>query len=506
MRRPALTLVLALALVTGVVPALAQAPAPSTVPRSGNVEHVTTVQLPGELDAEGYTGGAGEVDFDGRYAYVGQFDGRTDRGEKNHGGLHIIDTVGDPGAGIEPFDIVGSLACPGNDNYVKVLDPEVYGDGERRYVAIAHHENLCTQQQFRQVHNAFGGHAVQIVDVTNPAEPTIVSAVGHNSAHTVKPHPTRPVMFILPGGTTNGTTFDPELSPTGIVDLSDLLNPRRVTSYQHNAPGCHDLGFTPDGDFAYCAGLTEVQVWDISGDNVFAPVVVNTIANPAIQFPHNAVVSDDGKFMLVNDEAFGFHTCTGEAADLYGSLWIYDISTPDLPLLAGRISPPEHPAGQTNTGNYAGWVESWCAAHNYNFVPGTHIVVASWFAGGMTAHDITDPLAPEEIAHFQPEDGVAWSAHYYGGHVLTGDMVRGVDVLFVPELAEAEEAAREGATPADGGSAAGLGAAAPAPARLLAAAPVDRTDLLVPAVLPPRPARPERTTSGGFCVLPGRVG
>lgn len=82
--------------------------------------------------------------------------------------------------------------------------------------------------------------------------------------------------------------------------------------------------------------------------------------------------------------------------------------------------------------------------------------------------------------------------------------------MFVPERAAAEAAAREGATPADGGGAFALGGVAAAlapsaPAGALAAAPVDRTDLLVPAVLPPRPARPERTTSGGFCVLPGRV-
>jgi hypothetical protein len=270
------------------------------------------------------------------------------------------------------------------------------------------------------------------------------------------PHPTRPYLYVLPGGLANGTNVpNQRVSPTGIVNLENPHEPVYVRAFTHNAQGCHDLGFTHDGEYAYCAGLGEVQVWDISGDRIEQPQVVGTIVNPAIQFAHNVVVSPSGKYIAINDEAFGFHTCSGSAADLYGSLWIYDISVPEVPVLAGRISPPDHPGDQGFGTLYDlpgeddpvinGWADSWCAAHNYNWVPGTDIIVASWFAGGVTAHDISDPMNPDLIAHYMPHDGVMWSGHYYGGFVVTGDMRRGTEILDIPELRDAEEAARAAA-------------------------------------------------------------
>jgi hypothetical protein len=381
------------------------------------------------------------------------------------------------------------------------MDPEVYSpEGGRKYVVMASHGNLCTADALREeaqrIAPDYGGvNGIAIVDVTDPTNPVIVDQIAHWSAHTVMPHPTRPYLYVLPGGLANGTSGTSRISPTGIIDASDPTNLRYVTGYQHNLTGCHDLGWTLDGDHAYCAGGGEVQVWDVSGDNIESPEVVGTIVNPALQFPHNAVVSPSGRYVLINDEAFGFHTCTGEAADVYGSLWIYDISNPEVPVLAGRISPPQRDV----VGTYTGWVESWCAAHNYNFVPGTDIVVASWFAGGMTAHDISNPLLPELVAaHQPPQDGsVMWSAHYYGGYVLTGDMGLGTQILDIPALREAEAAA-EGT----GGTARATSAAAGLPAlRTGLGAPVDRTDLLLPDVLPPRPVRPAGTDPA-FCTIP----
>ena len=491
-----ISILFALLLALNLVPGLAGADV--NVDKSDNVTQLAHLMQ---------EGGATEVDYDGeRYAYVGQWNGTTDTFDRRNvsashpGGLWIIDLVGDEET--EPLSVVGKLPCPGTDNYVRYMNPEVFNteEGDREFVAMAHHGNFCSRITLRNDPNtvpSYGAYnGVSIVDVTDKANPTIASVIGHYSAHTVMPHPTRPYLYILPGGLANGTeTNKPVVSPTGIVDVSDPYNPRYVQAFQHNATGCHDLGFTPDGNHAYCAGLAEVQVWDVSGDNIESPQVVNTITNPAIQFPHNAVVSDDGKYMLINDEAFGFHTCRDDAADLYGSLWIYDISIPNLPVLAGRIAPPAIESEM----NVADWVASWCAAHNYNFVPGTHIVVASWFAGGMTAHDISNPLEPVKLAHYMPDGGVAWSAHYYGGYVLTGDMARGVEILDVPDLREAEEAAKgddEEPTGENGTTALSSSSLAPR---------VDVSELLIPDVLPPRPPRPAASMDkeGGFCVIPG---
>jgi hypothetical protein len=505
MRRIRLPFLLALALALTVSP-LSAAPAPA----SGDAATTGDVTL---LERHEFLGG-GEVDFDGRYAYVGQASlaqnlrRRNVMLEDSTGGIRIIDLEGEvdteTGETVGQFEEVGFLDCPGTDNYVRVMDPEVFNpeDLSTQYIVVSFHGNACTRDELLSSQRSANGHGarngIMIVDVTDRTDPQIVDVIGHYSAHTVMPHPTRPYIYILPGGTANGTDTQ-RLAPTGIIDASDPENLVVVNDFEHNAQGCHDLGWTVEGDYAYCAGIGEVQVWDVRGENIEDPIVVNSIVNPAIQFAHNAVVSPDNKYMLVNDEAFGFHTCSGESADLYGSLWIYDISTPDLPILAGRISPPKHPDPNhrfgtlENTPVQEGWAQSWCAAHNYNFVPGTNVVVASWFAGGMTAHDISNPLSPELIADYQPADGVMWSAHYYGGFVVTGDMRRGTDIVDIPALRAAEAAA----APADGagGEALGLGSAlggmAPALRR-------DMTDVLVPAILPPRDL--ERTSS--FCSIP----
>jgi hypothetical protein len=535
-----------LVLVLGLAPL--QAGADESQPEVTKTDNVTPV---GHVP---FVGGS-EVDFDGeRYLFAGQANltddlQRQDVAEGQDGGLRIID--------LETKEQVGMLECPGTDNYVRYLDPEVYNvdEGGREYVAMAHHGNECTRDALaddpntRPGYDAFNG--VMIVDVTDRTDPRIASVVGHDSAHTVMPHPTRPYLFILPGGLANGTSVpDQRVSPTGIVDVSDPENPEYVGAFMHNAVGCHDLGFTHDGEHAYCAGFGETQVWDVAGDNIESPAVVGTIVNPAIQFHHNAVVSPSGQYVVINDEAFGFHTCSGEAADLYGSLWIYDISVPEVPVLAGRIAPPDHPDDQgfgtlQDLGPVNGWADSWCAAHNYNWVPGSDdLIVASWFAGGVTAHDMSDPMSPELVAHYMPHDGVAWSGHYYGGYVVTNDMARGVEILDVPELREAEEEAGEQLPPGRGpdgegppghrdghpgqgqdrseerrgnGRSGDVGeSAAATPTSLFASllsrsevAPVlpattrrDMSDALVPAELPPRPAAPRDALGGGFCAIP----
>ncbi|HVM20306.1 MAG TPA: hypothetical protein VM307_10130, partial [Egibacteraceae bacterium] len=493
-------LVSALALAFSLLPATAGAADGLTYEQFENGTKTDNVEV---LKRIGFTG-ATEIDADGRYAYVGQFSGKYDRNTIDQGGLYIIDMVGDEDT--EPFTVVSKLECTGTDNYIRLMDPAVFNpdEPEKQYVVMAHHGNRCNARDLRNDPNTQAGYGafngIMVIDVTDRANPVIVDSIGHESAHTVMPHPTRPYLYILPGGTANGiNTGRRRISPTGIIDASNPTDLKYITAFQHNAQGCHDLGWTPDGDYAYCAGIGEIQVWDVSGDRIENPLVVNTIVNPAIQFAHNAVLSDDGKYLLINDEAFGFHTCRGDAADLYGSLWIYDVSIPNLPILAGRIEPPGHPkgSGQVNT---AGWVTEWCAAHNYNFVPGTYTVVASWFGGGMTAHDITDPLNPELVAQYMPGgDSVMWSAHYYNGYVLTGDMGLGVDILDIPELREAEAAAAatgapEGAGSGDAMFGAGLSLGAPR---------IDRTAELVPAVLPPRPVVERGIGESGFCVVPG---
>lgn len=88
-----------------------------------------------------------------------------------------------------------------------------------------------------------------------------------------------------------------------------------------------------------------------------------------------------------------------------------------------------------------------CTAHNYNVVPveGRNILVSSWYTGGISIVDFTDPAVPREIGHHwhfgQYNDGATplllseeweseiWSSYWYNGTIYASDMSRGFDVF-----------------------------------------------------------------------------
>ena len=392
-----------------------------------------------------YSGGT-EIAFSGDLVFAGQYNGRTERGEfPGQGGVKIFRTAGGR------VTRVGSLRCPGTDNDVVVVRPGL--------IAVAHHQSACNPET--------KGNGIFLADVSNPARPRVLGGVSLGSAHTLTVHPSGDYIYVNPGGLANGGGLEE------IVDVRDPAAPFVESDYLPSMFGCHDLQFHPTEPLAYCAGLGEVQVWDVS--DPIAPKTVRNVLNPAIQFAHNALVSPGGKWLVVNDEAFGLHDCTSDAS-LFGSLWIYDLAVPDLPILAGRIAPPA--VAETNG---RGSIEEWCTAHNYNFL-NDDVIASSWFAGGTRIHDISDPLMPIELATYRPADAIAYTAHWYGNRVYVNDAHRGMEVL------EIDLPPRPTAN-----------AAAAPPPRIR----VDRTDSLIPDRLPPRSAFTVPTLETTFyCVLP----
>jgi len=89
------------------------------------------------------------------------------------------------------------------------------------------------------------------------------------------------------------------------------------------------------------------------------------------------------------------------------------------------------PAAQTDKEN--------CVAHNGSMipVPGRNIEVQSWYQGGISIVDYTDPTHPFEIGYFdrgpvddsRPAMGGQWSTYYYNGYIYGSEIARGTDVL-----------------------------------------------------------------------------
>ena len=89
------------------------------------------------------------------------------------------------------------------------------------------------------------------------------------------------------------------------------------------------------------------------------------------------------------------------------------------------------PAPQTDKEN--------CVAHNGSMIPipGRNIEVQSWYQGGVSIMDYTDPSHPFEIGYFdrgpvddsRPAMGGQWSTYYYNGYIYGSEIARGTDVL-----------------------------------------------------------------------------
>jgi hypothetical protein len=482
-----LTALAVMALALG--PISASAEAPGTIVKTDNVR---------EIAAERYTGGT-EIAFDGDFVYAAQFNGEDNRNQNpNQGGVFIFHVA--DGA----FDLIGKIDCSGTDTYPVVVEPGI--------LAIGHHSSDCNFAGERASARARnnGVYLVDVSDVTPDktmeentiakGDPRIIGAVGvvaaagGFSAHTITLSPDGDHLYILPGGLANGD------SQTRIVDISDRTAPAVVATFAHNDVGCHDLQFlrAEDGDFAFCAGLGSVETWDVS--DIENPVVIGSFSNPAIQFPHNAVPSPDGTLLVINDEAFAAHECQSETS-IFGSLWVYDITDRANPALVSRIAPPQGAsvAGYSGVdlvgvdgrpfGVNSGWTRSWCAAHNYNFIPGTSTVVAGWFNGGVTVEDLSTPASPKRIASYRAAPSIVYTAHWHQagpdepGRIYVNDLNRGMEVLEVDGLVE-------GTSPEIAAEPEVSGAA-------------DRSAELIPDVLPPRPVRfTPSLESTGFCVIP----
>jgi len=190
--------------------------------------------------------------------------------------------------------------------------------------------------------------------------------------------------------------------------------------------GCHDTTVFPERDIAVAACLQNTNVLDIS--NPAEPKVLSTIVNESIQFHHSSSFTWDGKYIIISDEyagAAGGGGCTGDQDSKVGAMYFYNIEDPENPVLEGDYSLPRVPPADDG----AEAERFRCTTHLYNILPmrdpTRYIAVASYYAGGLSVVDFTDPANPEEIGHYlnAPKGQLpdTWSAYWYNNRIYTND-------------------------------------------------------------------------------------
>lgn len=329
----------------------------------------------------------GDIAYDGRYVYA------LERGSK--GGLHIYDP--------RKVTEVGWFPCPTYTD-VKPLQP-----GLLAYDAYAG----CGVDRY----------GVAILDTRNPKRIRIVGAIDA-SFHTFRNYPGKRIVYL----STNGCCGDGEGGKEYIVDATNPAKPQMRDAFTSLGLGCHDIWIHRSGGdaIAACAAGAETQLWDVS--DPYKPSHISRIPTPQTFFNHSAAISSDGKLLVVGDEAHGVTECVGGPS---GDLWIYDISEPSDPAFKGAFTIDR------GTPVSSFWVDpgnEWCSVHNYEFIPGTHTLVAGWYAGGMNVIDMSDPANPKEVAYYMEDETSVWGAYWIEGRIWTSDDDRGVDVFEVEGL------------------------------------------------------------------------
>ena len=192
--------------------------------------------------------------------------------------------------------------------------------------------------------------------------------------------------------------------------------------------GCHDI--TVYSWLGLAGGACSGNGILIDIHDVANPKRLFAVTDPNYAFWHSANFSNDGKTVLFTDEwgGGGQPRCRISDPMAWGADAIFSI-TPDKKLKLDAYF--KMPAPQTDKEN--------CVAHNGSMVPvpGRNIEVQSWYQGGVSVMDYTDPTHPFEIGYFdrgpvddsRPAMGGQWSTYYYNGYIYGSEIARGTDVF-----------------------------------------------------------------------------
>ena len=190
--------------------------------------------------------------------------------------------------------------------------------------------------------------------------------------------------------------------------------------------GCHDITVYPAIGLA-AGACTRVGILLDIKDPV-NPKRVAAISDPNFSFWHSAMFNNAGDRVIFSDEwgGGGQPRCRATDPMTWGADSIFTLKGAELTL----DSYYKMPAPQTELEN--------CTAHNGNLipVPGRDIEVQSWYQGGVSVMDYTDPKKPIELAYFDRGpldstkfiDGGTWSAYWYNGYIYGAEIARGLDV------------------------------------------------------------------------------
>jgi hypothetical protein len=257
--------------------------------------------------------------------------------------------------------LIGSLTTPGRVFIGDVTTTSLVGTYSTSNGSFV--RDLQAQGNYLYV--ALDSSGFDIVDISNPSAPAFVSFFGDAFPFGVHD------LFIH--GNILYAVEDTTSSNLHVIDVSNPLAPTRLTVF-NNPGGCHDI--TLVGNRAYLANLSGgFQILDVT--NPASPISLAT-KNYSASFTHNIWPSGDGHYVATTDETCGS-----------GRLRIWDVSNLSNIVQVSEYSVP-------NLGN--------TCVHNAMWVD--NFIYMSYYNHGLRVVDVTNPLAPIEVASYDTWNGV----------------------------------------------------------------------------------------------------
>lgn len=398
----------------------------------------------------------------------------------NFNGFNAYDVTGDAPR------LVMSVVCPGGQGDVSVhgdlLFMSVEENRGRLDCGTGGNEGEVSAERFR------GVRIFDISDLNNPRQIAAVQTCRGSHTHTLVPDPSdRNVLYIYGQGTSDVretgeldicTDGEPDENPETALfsidvikvpldhpETAELVNRPRIFAdattgrvaglWRGGRAGiasqdtaqtnqCHDITVYPEIGLAGGACSGNGILLDIT--DPVNPKRTSDIFDPDMAYWHSATFNNAGDKVVFTDEWGGGigARCRAEDPATWGANMIATIADRTL---TGR-SFHKLPTAQGATEN--------CVAHNGNIipVPGRDLMVQSWYQGGVSIMDFTDPAHAVEIAYFDRGPisaerlyvGGSWSAYWFNGRIYSSEIARGLDVLkLLPsdQLSAAEIAAAE---------------------------------------------------------------
>jgi hypothetical protein len=378
-----------------------------------------------------------DLAFENGYAFGGNYDG-----------VQIWDVRDGQTPALASF-----IHCPGSQNDVTVNDGILVTSTDSVRNKAECEGNVSVPTTSDEYGKETNWEGLRIFDVRNPYSPKYLTSVRTDCGshtHTVLPERDRLIIYVqsydIPAPTAKpkyncaaphdqiSIVSIPKRNPAAArVVAEPVLFPDGgndgTTGTLRATTGCHDITVYQEIGLAAGACTGEGVILDIR--NPVRPKVLSSMEDTNFLFWHSATISNDGKKVLFTDEKGGGSSpeCNPTTGPRRGADAVYDITDPANPRFMSYFKIPREQTNQEN-----------CVAHNGNLIPNTRnrdILVQSWYQGGISIIDWTNPKKITELAWFDrgPFDpnrlvlGGFWSSYFYNGLIYGSEIQRGFDVF-----------------------------------------------------------------------------